>query len=485
LLGHMASTGTGRAVLTDSPGGSVAPTAEDERDIQGGLIGFNKDHQRIVFARFADAASGRAFLLDMVPLLASAWEVRQFNALFKEVNALRGGPEGVIRATWTNLWLTVQGLQLLGANAVDSLPEEFRRGMTARAALIGDVGRSAPDVWLPPFGGSGGDLHAAVVIAADQPADREAGYARVAEIMGRHGVAELAPAQDGDVRPEPNRGREHFGFKDGISQPGIAGMTASSKGGRPVAAGEFLIGYPDEAGTVSGQPPTEPPPPPSPYDPSPPVPIAAPLPAWMHNASFVVYRRLRQDVGSFLAAMQEQSVPAGLSADQLGAKLAGRWPSGAPLARVPGERPDLDTTTTDPSLTNPRVLDDAHINSFGYQADRMGSSHPAPLTSARATRATASYRTVMSVIATECSAAASPTDPSSSPPKALTGQSSRTTPTAGCCSCHTKRPSPVPLSSSRRVGRTPLTSCSPGTERIRSSARTRRHDRSASPRICR
>ena len=54
--------------------------------------------------------------------------------------------------------------------SLDSFSWEFRQGMTARAAALGDVGESAPQRWEPPFGTS--DVHIVLVGIAPEPVDR-------------------------------------------------------------------------------------------------------------------------------------------------------------------------------------------------------------------------------------------------------------------------------------------------------------------------
>src|SRR5256885_142496 len=110
---------------------ATARTTPDLRDIQGNLIGFNKDHQRLVFLRFADQASGRAFLAALEPNVANGYEVRAFNDLYKELRAKRGGEKGIIEAAWTNVALTAKGLVLLQAPGLDAFPQEFLDGMAA------------------------------------------------------------------------------------------------------------------------------------------------------------------------------------------------------------------------------------------------------------------------------------------------------------------------------------------------------------------
>jgi deferrochelatase/peroxidase EfeB len=321
----------------------------DPNNVQGNVVGFNKDHQRFVFLAFADGAAAQQFLVALESELASGWEVRQFNRLFKEIHK-RGGEPGIVESAWANLALTFHGLQVLEAPGLDDFPEPFKSGMAARAEVIGDRDASAPAGWVAPFNQQ---IDAVVILAADTPEDLDASYVRLRAKIPAPGVVELSPTLDGNVRPEPNRGHEHFGFKDGISQPGIAGLTQSSKHGQDeVAAGEFLVGYPDEDGHTSG----EAQPAPGPNDPGYPNQPATPaLPSWTKDGSFLVLRRLRQNVAAFNEFLEQEAVAAGIDEGLLGAKLVGRWRSGAPLERTRNAPAGLDPAGADPSIAHPSV----------------------------------------------------------------------------------------------------------------------------------
>jgi Dyp-type peroxidase family len=345
---------------------STAPPAVphiNRDNVQGNLAGFNKDHQRFVFLQFPDAGNGRAFLADVEHDLSSAKEVLQFNRLHKEIHERRGGATQIVESTWTNLALTFTCLQTLAADGLDAFPDEFKRGMAARGRELGDVDDSAPAGWVSPFGQQ---IHAMAIIAADTLEDLEAGYQRLVAKCQAHSVIELG-RHDGSTRSDPNRGHEHFGFKDGISQPGIAGLTKSNKTGQDViAAGEFLIGYADQDGHVSGQPVPAPPPGDPSYNPIAPPPSGLPLPDWAKDGSFVVFRRLRQNVQAFNDFISQQAGGVGLDPEPFAAKLVGRWKSGAPLERTPNQPADFDPTTADPSSADPSVLSDHQINNFEY-----------------------------------------------------------------------------------------------------------------------
>lgn len=62
--------------------------------------------------------------------------------------------------------------------------------------------------------------------------------------------------------------------------------------------------------------------------------------------------------------------------DLLGAKLVGRYSSGAPLEHVPGEAEGVDTEAADPSVADQTVLSDERINAFDYDGDPDGSLVP-------------------------------------------------------------------------------------------------------------
>ncbi len=162
----------------------------------------------------------------------------RFNELYTEIHHDRSNPTDldIIQAQWMNLWLSQTGLALLAPIEVTAFPEDFNQGMAARKTIIGDVGASDPSLWIGATA-NGALPHAVIVIAADTTAGRDAATDRAMALLQRHGIAALE-VQDGDVRPDAARGQEHFGFKDGISQPGIAGFTRSSKSGSgPIAAG--------------------------------------------------------------------------------------------------------------------------------------------------------------------------------------------------------------------------------------------------------
>jgi len=87
--------------------------------------------------------------------------------------------------------------------------------------------------------------------------------------------------------------------------------------------GEFVFGYP-------GQP--EPGPGVSQSDEGP---VATPPAAWMLNGSYMVWRRLEQQVVSFRDKVATEAARLGMDSALLAARMVGRWPSGAPTISAP------------------------------------------------------------------------------------------------------------------------------------------------------
>lgn len=330
----------------------------DLREIQGNIAGFNKDHQRFVFLRFPDKAAAQGFVRVVIREIDDCADVARFNASFKRAKN-SGGRHSLPAARWFNLAFTFRGLEVLEAPDVGSLPEEFRAGMKERAELLGDKDASAPEHWVAPFQD---EIHAIALLAADVPDDLNRLHRQLQRHLRPRHIDELGHV-DGETRPGEQRGHEHFGFKDGISQPGIEGLTkqADLKPGQDlIRAGEFIVGHPKQG--------EGPPVPAQPEYPAP-APALSANPEWLRNGSFLVFRRLRQDVKGFNEFVRTTSSSVGLRPDLLEAKLVGRYKSGAPLERTKDELPDFDPQQADPAASDPSVVSDEKINNFDYEPD--------------------------------------------------------------------------------------------------------------------
>lgn len=338
-------------------------------EIQGNVLAaFNKDHVVFLMVEFPDSSRARSWLGQIAPRVATTADVATFNRQFKAARDGNGGddPRG-LKAVWIALSLTAPGITMLAPALESDLGrfEAFRGGPAQRAEQLGDSGPSSPTRWV--FGGPGQPpVHALVTVAAEEPVDLLAEVDKQRSLAARHGLS-VVFEQRGDTLPGRRAGHEHFGFKDGISQPGIAGFTlqvrrhdreedARHPGSEILPAGEFVLGHERVA-----EPPAQE------------NPLGGPeftpeqVPEWMRDGSFHVFRRLAQDVPGWWSQVtrNSESLPEDdpVQADRLAAKLVGRWRSGTPLALAP----DRD---------NRSARDRRRDNDFDYDNDDLGHATP-------------------------------------------------------------------------------------------------------------
>jgi Dyp-type peroxidase family len=343
-------------------------------NIQGNVLaGFNKDHQRMVFFRVGDRDRARRWLGTILDEIASSEEVLAFNDLFSRARARRGSEGATPQATWVNIAFTHPGLGALGVAPAElaKFPDAFRQGMPARARLLGDVDASAPANWVRPFAAPDG-IHGLLILAADGPSALERLARNHTRRMGAHGV-NVAFDEVGRVR-EDQPGHEHFGFKDTVSQPGIRGVTRrqnprNDEQGLPgqelLWPGEFVLGYPTQIPKADPEAEEE-------GENQNPGPRSRSGPSWTADGSYLVFRRLRQDVPGFHRFLAEVASEQGVSVEQFGAKLVGRYPSGAPLERTDDQPARFDPSEADPSRADPSMLDATRVNNFEFGEDEDG-----------------------------------------------------------------------------------------------------------------
>ena len=77
---------------------------------------------------------------------------------------------------WITAAFTYRGLEALGVpqKSLDSFAPEFRQGMAARAAELGDVGQSSPEHWEKPLGTP--DVHVALSVISPAFSGRSSGF---------------------------------------------------------------------------------------------------------------------------------------------------------------------------------------------------------------------------------------------------------------------------------------------------------------------
>ena len=278
-----------------------SPVTIELDDIQATVLRYRPEpyYGTHVMLHVEDARAGREFVRRLTPHVDSAAEW------------WRAGE------AWTSIAISYTGLVALGLpqDSLDSFPEAFRVGMAERADKLRDYGLNDPQNWEQPFGT--GEVHIGVSVFSDSEETwRDTLQMARQQYEGFAGVTVLMTqdfgAQPGDLNP--------LGYKDSIGQPAIEGCGVDSLPGqgRPIKAGEFILGYPGEAG----------------------VPLPMPRPDVLGRNG--TYRRAAQvpvagrDVQPVPARTRRDRAGAGAARGQVGGSLAQR---GAADARARRRRP--------------------------------------------------------------------------------------------------------------------------------------------------
>jgi Dyp-type peroxidase family len=307
-------------------------------DIQGfAMRGYTFPVARYVMMEIADAPSGQALLRRILEQVTTAerWDVKPDSTL--------------------NIAFTYKGLVRLGLPdpTLLSFPVEFIQGMKARAAILDDTGRNAPAVWDPVW--CEGCVHAWVGIYAETPQVLERRCDILRKFLEDTGGARILQTQDASALTLDGKycAKEHFGYSDGFGNPDFEGADRKSQPGQgkltgdgqwaPLATGECLLGYRDEAGELP----------------------VAPVPHLLaKNGTFMVYRKLHQNVAAFRKYLEEHGSRYSGGKEKLAAKFIGRWQDGTPLELSP-DKPDL-------ALVN----DPQRNTNFAYGHDLEGTRCP-------------------------------------------------------------------------------------------------------------
>lgn len=291
--------------------------------VQGNVLrGYNNDHAHYLFARVQDAGAARGWLTD------------RLGDVTLHVDA--------DRQQTLNLGFTHAGLLALGVPAIRLEPRTaFSAGMRARADLLGDARDSSPENWDR---GLRGDAQVLVTLTAATGEGLSGALAKLHATLPASGLG-VVHEQAAAALPDA---REHFGFEDGFSQPAIAGVQTGPRDGegaltrwrrwRDIALGEFVLGHRDEGG----------------------MPSRAPHGPLGDDATYMVVRKLEQDVVAFRRYTREAAARLGREPDWVAAKLIGRWPNGSSLVRHP-DRPG-------PAASRDR----SDVNRFRYGDDPDG-----------------------------------------------------------------------------------------------------------------
>ena len=216
-------------------------------------------------------------------------------------------------------------------------------------------------------------MHVWLAINAMSPEAREAQFQAVNALLESTSGALLLGTQDAasllkDGKPTT---QEHFGYTDGfgnpdylgvcrLAQPGQGKLSADGKTWVPLATGELLLGYADEAGELP----------------------VAPIPhLFAANGTFMVYRKLRAKRSAERFGLSELMGSARHGAgdsyarEKLASKFIGRWRDGTPIELSP-DRMDQSIVQDPNRSTNFQYGDDPDGNRCSLGMRTSASAHP-------------------------------------------------------------------------------------------------------------
>jgi Dyp-type peroxidase family len=392
MLGWVRS-GEGPSTMNDVVG---APTLRLSRkildDVQGNITpGFRKDFQEFVFLEFLNAKAAKAWITAVRPEITSAFEVASFTHLYRSIRkrsrdgaaSPRWEVRRFARSVWVNVAFTAGGLKLIDAERFKAIVgdenahkeercqglDAFVEGLVARYKGKFDYAIDAleqggrpvlevQDVELDPPPADGTVVappriaHALLIVAADSEDDLRIETDRQCERLPGLGVAVLARFRGATL----GEGREHFGYRDGISQPDPEDPLKGWKLTEDVVApGEVILGCTEES--PAGEQVGETQKPSLPYE-------------WMRYGSFLAFIKIRQHVRTFRDLVVQNSEQAGLKPEQFAAKVIGRWPNGMKVGDP--KRPNLAVQEEEPTWKE----EDARISHADFANDQDGFRFP-------------------------------------------------------------------------------------------------------------
>ena len=292
--------------------GATAVTAAGDVKLDLGEL------QGLLTSAFPRSPAARYLLVELPdPARARAWlstvigRVTFADTVDEQIRGLRGADRPNLNVAFTAAGLTALGLT---RDRMTDFSREFREGMVTphRQRVLGDLPDTPGDPQRWRWGGPQNPAVHGVLLAfgsteteldglCGEVLDPATGV-RVVHAMTTLGLAGT---------------REHFGFRDAIASPWVAGLHRPRAAPDRLPAGEMVLGHVD----LTGRP--------------------EPYPSIGRDGSYLVIRQLAQDVAGFWSGLRA-AVGDG-QAVRWAAKMTGRWPDGTPLAREP-VRPIADPT---------------------------------------------------------------------------------------------------------------------------------------------
>jgi Dyp-type peroxidase family len=226
-----------------------------------------------------------------------------------------------------NLAFSASGLQKLGLTDLEALgfSRAFIEGMDTdhRNRTLGDFDHNAASRWEWGNREDNG-LHLLLMIFARTPKELKTVYQQHKNAFLAHGLSEQHRIHAQYLQNAKGHYLEHFGFRDGLSQPEMHGTGRIAPPDHMVNPGEFVLGYPNAYEKL----------PHSPLDQERNLDLGK-------NGSYLVFRQLEQDVALFWQTLLDRSQATAADpspAIELAAKMVGRKPGGEPLVVHPPQQ---------------------------------------------------------------------------------------------------------------------------------------------------
>ncbi|KAM0249216.1 hypothetical protein ACHAQJ_009122 [Trichoderma viride] len=233
----------------------------------------------------------------------------------------------VVPMAGVNIAFSKVGMEKLGKDGLKD--EAFNHGQFKSMTQEGGLGQDQADNWLESFkNGVDGVL---LICGTKDKVEARLKQLEEENLGPSHGVKVAEVLRGEDLKSRP--GHEHFGFKDGISQPLLKGLDdAQAK----LPNKRHILTDPATIITGNGEPP------------------------WATDGSYMAFRKLKQFVPEFRSFVETKAPGLNYTPAQLRARLVGRWESGAPVQVFP-------------NVDNPK---EAEKNDFDYTKDLKDKNCP-------------------------------------------------------------------------------------------------------------
>ena len=323
---------------------STAPF--DVNDVQGDVVpGFKTGHRRFLVVKIDEPRAARHVLSELADRVTKCSDVQKFRDQDRQAEA-KAGP-------WLNVALSRKGLERLeiAEFGTQEQKQSFENGIEHATGSM--EGRLPAD-----------ESHMLFSIAADDPQVLIEARDKLTADLARPGMTVTAQ-YDGSAIISDGHTREHFGFRDGIAQPGIEGIADRQQGGLrrrtdTVPADRFVIGAGANGAEVGPD----------------------------HHGSYMVFAKIEQLVDRFEEFCAETALRinadwgrADVTPEAAAALMIGRYRDGTPVdLRTFPEKPevvggDLNGFTYDKDPYGRVCPLGAHVRKMNPRTNKVGDAH--------------------------------------------------------------------------------------------------------------